>query len=174
MAVLVVGSEKNFAGLRARVVTGTVSSAAAKRIAEAFRRANPAVDFDKLRPGTILTVPDLPELSARAGLTLDDGIDQAADAVLANATEILDGLVETANRLRKEAAAERRQVAKAMDQGEVREAADRIPGLREDLEAARNALEEEEAGDKERAAALKKARAQWAEELSAFRELLRS
>lgn len=173
MAVLVIGSEKNFAGLRARVVTGTVSGAAAKRIADAFRRANPGVDFDKLRPGTVLTVPDLAELGTRGDLSLDDGVAQAADAALADATEILDGLVETATKLRKEAAAERRQVAKAMDGREVREAAERIPGLGEDVEAARRALEEDEAADKERAAALKKAQARWAQELTAFREMLR-
>jgi hypothetical protein len=173
MAVLVVGSEKNFAAVRARVATGTVSSAAAKRIAEAFRQANPGVDLDKLQPGTVLAVPDLPELKARGDLALDDGVERAADAVLAQANQILDGLVETASTLRKEAAAERRQVAKAMDGREVREAAEQIPGLGEDIEAARRALEEDEATDKERAAALKKAQARWAPELTAFRELLR-
>ena len=173
MAVLVVGSEKNFAAVRARVATGTVSGAAAKRIAEAFRMANPGVDLDKLQPGTILVVPDLPELKARGNITLDDGVMKAADFALANATEALDGLVETAARQRREAGVERRRIAKAMDAGEVREIADRIPGLLEDLEMARRALEADEAVEKEHAAALKKAQGQWTEDLKAFRELLR-
>jgi len=173
MAVLVVGSEKNFAAVRGRVTTGTVSGAAAKRIAEAFRKANPGVDLDKLRAGTVLVVPDLPELTARGDISFDDGVLKAADFALANATEALDGLVETAARQRREAATERRRVAKAMDSGEVRETADRIPGLLADLEAAHAALETDEAADKEHAAALKKAQAQWSEELKAFRELLR-
>lgn len=173
MAVLVVGSEKNFAAVRARVASGTVTGAAAKRIADAFRQANPGVDLDKLQPGTVLVVPDLPELKARGDITLDDGVVKAADIALANATETLDGLVEAATRQRKEAAAERRRVAKVIDAGELRETADRIPGLLADLEMARRALEEDEVADKVHAAALKKAQAQWAADLKAFRELLR-
>jgi len=173
MAVLVVGAEKNFAAVRARIVTGTMSSAAAKRITDAFRKANPGVDLDKLSPGTVLVVPDLPELKTRGDITLDDGVMEAADFALSNATEALDGLVETATRQWREAAAERRRVAKAMDAGEVRETADRTPGLLEDLDMARRALEEDEAADRDHAAALKKAQAQWREDLKAFRELLR-
>ena len=173
MAVLVVGSEKNVAAVRARVATGAVSGAAAKRIADAFRQANPGVDLDNLQPGTVLVVPDLPELKARGDITLDDGVVKAADIALANATETLDGLVETATRQRKEAAAERRRVAKVIDAGELRETADRTPGLLADLEMARQALETDEVADKVHAAALKKAQAQWAADLKAFRELLR-
>jgi hypothetical protein len=172
MAVLVVGSEKSFAAVRARVATGTVSGAAAKRIADAFRKANPGVDLDQLQPGTILVVPDLPELTPRGNITLDDGVMQAADLALASATEALDGLVETAARQRREAGVERRRVAKAMDAGELREIADRIPGLLEDLEVVRRGLEAGDAADKEHTGALKKAQGQWAEDLQAFRKLL--
>ena len=173
MAVLVVGSEKNFAAVRARLTRGSVSSAAAKRIAAAFRQVNPGLDLDDLRPGTILAVPEIPELSAPARLSLDDGVEQAADAMLAHASQILDGLVEAASSRAREAAAERRRVLKAMDGGEVREAADKVQGLAEELEAAHAAIEEEQAADKDRAAALKKARAQWGQDLTAFRELVR-
>ena len=173
MAVLVVGNERNLAGIRARIVTGTVSRAAAKRIGEAFRQANPGVDFDALRPGTILTVPSIPELSEHAGLSLDDAVGKAADTAVANASEILDGLGEVAARLMKQARAERREVAKAMDGEGVRGAIERIRGLGDDVEAVHRAIDQAEAESKDRAAAVRKARDQWGEELKEFRAILR-
>jgi hypothetical protein len=169
MAVLVVGNEKNLAGLRARLVSGTVSRAAAKRISDAFRHANPGVNFDALEPGTVLSVPSLPELSGRADLSLDAAMGQAADAVVANASEILDALGETAARLTKEARAERREVAKAIDRDEVRAAIERTRGLGDDVEAVSQAIEQAESEAKERAAKLKKAADQWAKDLKELR-----
>ena len=172
MAVLVVGSEKNLAGIRARLVTGNVSRAAAKRIADAFRHANPGVNFDALQPGTVLSVPSLPELSGRADLSLDAAMGQAADGVVANASEILDRLGETAARLTREARAERREVAKAIDRDEVRAASERTRGLRDDVEAVSQSIDQAEAEAKERAAKVKKAAAQWANDLKELRTLL--
>jgi hypothetical protein len=165
MAVLVVGSEKNLAGIRARLVTGNVSRAAAKRIADAFRHANPGVNFDALQPGTILSVPPIPELSKHANVSFDDAVGHAADAVVANASEILDTLGETAARLVKEARGERREVAKAIDTDEVRAAIERIRGLGDDVEAVSRAIEQAEAEAKDRAAVVRRAADQWAKDL---------
>lgn len=172
MPVLVVGNEKNLAGIRARLVTGTVSRAAARRIADAFRHANPGVDLDALQPGTILTIPPVPELDVRANMSLDAAIGQAADAAVANASEILDGFVETATRLAKEARAQRREVAKAIDQEEVRAAIERTRGLGDDLGAVSQSIEQREADAKARAAVLRKAADQWTKDLNEFRATL--
>jgi len=171
MAVLVVGNEKNLAGIRARLVTGTVSRAAAKRIADAFRHANPGVNFDALQPGTVLSVPSLPELSGHADLSLDAAMGHAADAVVANASEILGTLGETAARLAKEARAERREVAKAIDRDEVRAAIERTRGLGDDVEAVSRAIDQAEAEAKDRAAKVKKAADQWAKDLKELRAM---
>ncbi len=62
MATLVVGSEKNLKDLRPRLFDGKVTAAVAKRAGAAIADANPHVDIDALMPGTVLAIPDLPEL----------------------------------------------------------------------------------------------------------------
>jgi hypothetical protein len=172
MAVLVVGNEKNLAGIRARLVSGRVSRAAAKRIADGFRHANPGVNFDALQPGTVLSVPSLPELSGHADLSLDAATGQAADAVVANASEILGTLGESAARLAKEARAERRAVAKAIERDEVRAAIERIRGLGDDVEAVSRAIDQADVEAKDRATAVKAAVTQWARDLEELRAMI--
>jgi hypothetical protein len=172
MPVLVVGNEKNLAGIRARLVSGKVSRATAKRITDAFRHENPGVNLDALQPGTVLAVPSLPELSGHADVSLDAAMFQAADAVVANASEILDSLGETAARLTKEARAERREVAKAIDRDEIRAAIERTRGLADDVEAVTRAIDQAEADTKGRAANVRKAADQWAKDLKELRAIL--
>jgi hypothetical protein len=172
MPILVVGTESNLEGLHGRLFSGKVSGATAKRVAEAMRIANPGVDLDALRPGTVLTVPDLPEVALRGDISLDSGTKDAADAILANAKEMLAALVDTADRLRRDATVERRRVGKAMDGREVQAAAAEDKDLAADLDETRRAMDEEEAAAKERAASLKKAQDSWTKELDAFRARL--
>jgi hypothetical protein len=172
MPILVVGTETNLEGLHSRLFATKPSGAAAKRVAEAMRAANPGVDLDALRPGTVLTVPDLPEVALRGDLSLDSGTRDAADAILANAKEMLGGLVDMADRVRRDATVERRRVAKTMDGREVQAAAAEDKDLAADLDETRKAMDEEEAGAKARAASLKKAQDSWTKELDAFRTRL--
>ena len=172
MPIVVVGAERNFAALRSRLFSGRVSTAAAGRVADALRRANPHIDLDDLRPGTVLTVPDLPEVSVERELSLDEASSRAVDALFEAGTEALEGLVAAAQVLERERAAERKQLAKALDSREVRAAASQDPALAADLEATRGAVADEEAAAKERAAALKRARAEWGEELEALKAVL--
>jgi hypothetical protein len=173
MPVLVVGSEANLAGLKGRLFSDKVSSGASEKVTTAIRAANPGVDFDKLEPGTVLTVPDLPGVSIRGDLSLDDGIAKAADAVLAQASEILAGLVETAVRQEREGEAERGELVKGMDDSGIREAADKVPGLADDLEQTRRAIGEEEGAAKDRVAALQNAQETWTKELAELTSILR-
>lgn len=172
MPILVVGAERNFAALRSRLFSGRVSSAAARRVADALRAANPHVDLDALRPGTVLTVPDLPEVSVERELSLDELSRQGVEALFEAASGILDNLAATAQGLEREAAAERKRLIKSLQAREVKAAAAEDRVLASDIEATRGAVEEEEARAKESAAALKRAHAEWKTELDALRTIL--
>ena len=66
MPVIIVGNEKNFTALRSRIFSGRVPTAAAQEVSDAIAAANPHVDLNKLEPGTVLTVPDLPHVKVDA------------------------------------------------------------------------------------------------------------
>jgi hypothetical protein len=172
MAIVVVGAEKNFAALRPRLFSGRVSNQAAGRVADALREANPHVDLDALTPGTVLTVPDLPEVSIRGGLSFDEITTRGIDVVFAHAADTLRHLVETADRRLGEDAAERKVLVRSMGAREVKAAETEDSALADDVAATRRAVAEEEALAKDRAAWLERAQAEWGAQLDELRSVL--
>ncbi|MGH2654514.1 MAG: hypothetical protein ACRDHV_09230 [Actinomycetota bacterium] len=172
MPILVVGLEKNFAALRSRLFSGRVSTAAARRVADAIREANPHVDLDRLAPGTVLNVPDLPEISVDRELSLDELSERAVEALFRAATDVLEELAGAADALHREEASERKRLLKALEGREVRAAADQDGSLAADLDDVGVAVEEEEARAKQSSAALKRAREEWTAELEALRTVV--
>jgi hypothetical protein len=172
MPVIIVGAEKNFAALRPRLFEGRVSTVAVEEVAEAVRIANPHANLDALEPGTVLTVPDLPKVSVRGDISLDDASRQTVAGVAEVATATLAGLTAAARSREKDAAAERKQVAKALAADELDTAARRDKALGANLKAVRESIAAEDDRAKERTAALDKARADWSAELKALTKLL--
>ena len=171
MPVLVVGSEQNFTALRPRLFAARVSSAAARELKEAVAAANPEVDLDDLQPGTVLTIPDAPRLSLRGELSLDETPKQALAAVASAGTRALEELAAAAQAAEREGSAERKRLGAALGSSEVEAAIRQDPDLKADVDATRAALDGEEADAKERAAALKRAQAEWTKEMASLREL---
>ena len=171
MPIIVVGTEKNFAALRPRLFAGRVSNKVAGQVKRAMGEANPHADLDKLTPGTILTVPDSPEVSVRAELSFDEVLSEEIAAAADHAKAALDELSTAAKERETETRTERRVTLKYVDA---------IPdpflvdGLAKDVEAARRALLEEDTRAEERMSRLDKANAVWTEEIDALRELLDS
>ncbi|HEY7537037.1 MAG TPA: hypothetical protein VH721_03540 [Gaiellaceae bacterium] len=172
MPVIVVGSEKNFAALQPRLLAGRVSTSAAREVRAAVEAANPHADLSALEPGTILTVPDLPKVSVRSEVSLDD----SSRRVIAGLAEIggttLDELAAATKEGERAASTERKQLAKALSAKELDVAARKDKALAAGLKAARAAVDEENAAAKERAAALEQARAEWSAELKALQKLV--
>ena len=173
MPVLVVGTEKNFTALRPRLFTGRVSTRAAREVAAAIRAANPDVNLDRLRPGTVLTIPE--GVGARVGgeLSLDQSVPEAIGALAAEAATVLDELVAAAKAREREEASERRSLAKALRSKEVQAAMRGEPALKRDVEAVRKAVDEEEATAKERIAGVERARTEWLVEVDALNVLVK-
>ena len=169
MAVLIVGTEKNFAALRPRLFEGRISSKAAGEVADAIRAANPHADLDKLAPGTVLRIPDTPRVSMRGELSLDETTDERDRRARrgrpggARGAGGDGGGPRTRNRGRAQGP---RQGARG--EGARRRDAGRA-ALKPDVEAARAAVEEEGERAKQRTAALKRAQAEWTAELDALK-----
>jgi hypothetical protein len=172
MPVIIVGNEKNFAALRSRVFSGRVPTAAVKEVTEAVAAANPHANLEALQPGTILTVPDLPHVSVSGEMSLDDTTKQALAGIAESAASSLDELVSAAKASEREAAAERKQLATALQAKEVDAAGKRDKALGSDLTSVQQALDDEEAASKQRAAALEEARSGWSADLKALQGLL--
>lgn len=173
MPVLIVGAEKTLAALRPRLFTGRVSRVASQRAADAIRAANPGVDLEDLRPGTILSIPDLPEFTRRRpSLSLDDPTAQAGAGLLDAVGEALDALVAEAARRENENAKERTELTRLLDSRELAAARRADPDLSAELKAVRTALAEEGRGAEGRGPALERAQTQWREDLAALARLM--
>jgi hypothetical protein len=172
MPVIIVGTEKNVAALRPRLFSGRVSNAALKETTEALAAANPHVDLQALEPGTILTVPDLPHVSLKSDVSLDDTTKQMLEGLANAGASALDELVATARKTERDAAAERKQLAAALGAKELDAAARKDKTLGPDVKAAQDAVDEAEKQAKARATALDEARTDWSKELKALQGLL--
>jgi hypothetical protein len=173
MPTIIVGTEKNFSALRPVLFEGRVSAAAVAEAAEAIKEANPHADLDKLEPGTVLTVPaNLPGVAAdlQPSVRVSAGSADPVRAVPSHGRLELDALAEAAKARDAATRADRKQLAKAFESTALAAAMKRDKRLAADVEAARNALAEEEGRAKERAAELNKAQAEWGAGLDSLAE----
>jgi hypothetical protein len=173
MPVLVVGSEKNITALHPRLFAGRTSRSDIAVAAEAIRAANPHADLDRLTPGTVLSIPEDVGARTEGDLLLDQTVDEGLDALAANGRELLDHLIDQARARERESGAEHRSVAKTLRSKELTAAMRKQPGLRKDVEAARKAVDDEEAATKERASQLAGMRDEWLAELASLQELIK-
>lgn len=172
MAVLIVGSETDLAGLRHRLFRGRPTKKSQQTAFAAMRKANPGIDFDRLKPGTVLVLPEIPEIHAPdevstgsvIGDSLSDIVGRLGDAV----GETESGAAEAAKRSK----AEQRRLTGLLKREEVRAASEKNPRLAEALAAAEAAIATRAETEKASATANKRAFRQWAGELDALRGLL--
>ena len=172
MPMLVVETEENFAALRARLFASDVTPAVAKRIADAVVAANPHVDLQQLRPGTILSIPDLPEIALSGDVPLDDTTRRGLAAMLDRIAADVNSLLTDATRVDRESAVERKELLGALQGPEVQAAIARAEELAPDFDAVRNAIDAQEAEAQERATALDSTRAEWTADLESLKAML--
>lgn len=177
MPTIVVGNEKNFSALRPVLFQGRVPAATATEVADAIKEANPQVDLDRLRPGTVLTIPEnlpgvvvdpQPTVKVTTGST-----DPPVQAVPAHGRLELNALVDASRAADAAARSDRKGLAKAFASGALDAAMKQDKQLAADVAAARDAVAEEDAAAKDRAAELKKAQAEWQAGLDALAERAR-
>jgi hypothetical protein len=87
MRTIVVGDEKNLAALRKRILDPGVTGSIRKGIDEELRAANPHLDLDKLSPGAVVVVPDVPGVTAGPEDEVTAALPGNLGAVLGSASE---------------------------------------------------------------------------------------
>jgi hypothetical protein len=173
MPVIVVGTEKNFAALRSRLFTRSVSSKTAGEVSAALQAANPDADLKALAPGTVLFVPDdLPHVSVTGDLSVSAGATSGAADVLAAAEAATEQLVAAVKSRVRVSAAARKQLTATLSRDEVTVAAKRDKAIGASLDAAQQALAAADAADKESAAAAGQAQSAWAADLESLKAAL--
>lgn len=170
MAVIVVGNEKNFAALRPRLFSGSVSTKAAGEVSAAIQEANPHVDLAKLEPGTVLEVPDnLPHVAFAGNISLDESSQSAVSAVIDHGAAVVSQLAGTAPSV---AADDRKTLTAVLKTKVIRTAAQRDPAIAAGVKAASDALDQSAAREKAQREALAQAEKEWSDELKALRALI--
>jgi len=173
MPVIIVGSEKNFAALRPRLFSGSVSTKAAGEVSAAIEEANPGVDLGKLIPGTVLDIPDgLPHVAVAGDLSIDQPSQQAVASVLDTGAATVAQLASDAKSQATAAAAERKQLAAKFATTAIKAAARQDATVAASVKAAKTALDAAATEQKARQDALAQAETEWASELTALRSLL--
>ena len=169
MALIIVGTEKNFTALRSRVFGGvSVSTKVAKEVADAVAAANPGVDLKKLEPGTVLEVPDHPKVKVGGEISLDTTTKEVLNGLANQGTAALADLVATARNVEADGAAERKQLGATLAGKDLADAARADKSLAADIAAVQQAVDAEETAAQARAAALQAAQAEWNAELKSL------
>lgn len=172
MPVLIVGEERSFSQLRPRVFEGRVSRAAYRRVGDAVREANPHVDLARLQPGTVLTIPDLPDVGIREDLSTDEITKRTIEEAVSTFNTAMATTQELSAARAKTDKSARTRVARALEDPAVARAKRTDKQLAADVEMVAAALAADEERAKAGAAAFKKAAATWSAELEKLREQL--
>jgi len=171
MPVMVVGREGTLEELDRRLFRTGVSDAAVKRLRAAIRAENPDVDFANLRPGTVIRLPNAPELRARDDLSFDENIAEAVGATRDQLTSELKDLAVTVRGRQRDAAAARKTARSLLGSREVRAAAAQDAGVARAVESVESALTSEDEADSQRQETARAAVSQWADGLAALDRL---
>jgi hypothetical protein len=168
MRVFVVKSETNADDVRRRLLKPGVSAARAKTLEDSVRAANPHVDLDALRPGTVLIVPDHPDLAPDdSGSTALGGAGLSVDQLTAALPRVA-AVVERG----AEAARQRGEdLRKALDAREVRRATETDERLRAEVDRLAEVVADEQRRAEAWAAAVRAQSDQWRAALNNLKQL---
>jgi hypothetical protein len=174
MAVIIVGNEKNFAALRSRLFTGRVSTAVVHDVTEAIAAANPHADLNKLEPGTVLTIPDVPRVNVAGDISLDDATKAALAQIATEGNDLLDQLVATSHGVDRDDASERDALNKAISGTQINAINSRINDVNvaNDMKALKKSITDEQQASQARAAALTQASNGWSADLKTLQGLI--
>src|SRR5262245_30455706 len=74
MRILVVKSEKSIGAVLTRVTPANAGPEVTARAEAALRTVNPGVDFNRLKPGDVLVMPDMSDVGPRQGDTISGAV----------------------------------------------------------------------------------------------------
>jgi hypothetical protein len=140
MRMFVIKQETDVGDLTARLLGARVNAGQRESALEALRRANPHVDLQNLRQGTVLLLPNTPAFKASAGTSVfEHAVDDFADLVKTG----LDAAFERANAAREQRVAENTEISKTLKTAAFKRALENDPELRREGESAAEELKKD-------------------------------
>jgi hypothetical protein len=164
--LIVSDEQQDVAKIATSLLARNAGAAARDSAVAALRRANPGVDLDRLRPGAVLVVPDLPAAADR----VPDPVADVLDDLTGRASTAVETLLADLGRSEALRRADAEGTRAILDSDDVRRAL-------QDPTAARNAellarsLEEDDVTAKQQRTATSRAAKQWLTELTDLRKL---
>jgi hypothetical protein len=171
MPRIVIENERSLAGLNRRLFRRGTPAAEIDRLHDRIRADNPGVDFENLRPGTVVRVPDSPDVRVRPESTFQDTVAEGLERLRGEAERDVASRRKAAREELKGSAAERRAMAKHLGTRRIRSVLEKFPDLAPTVDGAREALLADAEDDLRRAEAAEAAAEQWAAELEVLRRL---
>ena len=147
---------------------GRVGAARRDAAIAELRRANPALDLDRLRPGAIIQIPDGFDGAARA----EDPVDSAIVDLVSRATAGTKALPAESDLAEENRRAEADEVRALLDSSEVRRLTPGSPQLKQNLTSVAKELDRQDAEANESRDALARATEGWSVELEALAKLV--
>lgn len=169
MATVIVHDERTLAELAGRILGRRGNARLTDAQVEAIRRANPDVDLDDLRPGTVLTIPD--EVRGRSDARPDEILDQGVGALVSALAQVAKRSGEEAHQRAKEDASDRTVVRRTLELRAVQDAAARDRELGAEVERIRERLDTADRDAEEAGAERERAVATWTEDLERLQDL---
>lgn len=162
MHVIVVKDEKNLAEVRNGLIRSGVRGARARAVDDALRAANPHLDPDRLRAGSLVVVPDHPDLAEVSGGPAAGGMPPGD--ISAALPQVRDAVARGA----QEAAKRARELRKALGSREVKAAAADDEQVRDEVARLSEAVTAEQRRAEEWARAMAAKTERWQQALAAL------
>jgi len=170
--VFVVGTEQNLTDLTGSILKARSSVTTRESAIAALRAANPGLDLDRIRPGTVVLVPPLD--GVRVSVAGADPVTDVGTDLVQRVQAAVDGLAGGAEAAEEERQLEKKSVQELLGSSAVKRAAAQSPALAANVESVRATFKQDDAEAKRQLAAVRESAGSWAGDLEALMSLLRS
>lgn len=171
MPVLIIRDERDVRELGSRLLGRADAGEPPDHVVAALREANPQVDLEDLRPGTVLRVPDVEDVRVRDAAVPEELLEQGIAGIVETLDDVVGTLRARSDTHGKAEAADRATVRRTLELKAVKDAAERDEILAANLERARGALAAADQAADDAAAARKESVAIWSADLEAIAAL---
>lgn len=168
MRMFVIKEETDLAGLSAKLLRARLPETSADAAIDRLKALNPHVDFTRLAAGTVLLVPDTPELKKGASTSL------GGETFEAFVKEVDTGLRSSSARVKQgfeRLSVDRTSVSDVLKTAAVKRLVESDPALKKQLESADAQFKEDERKERAAQELLKTTQKQAIEELTGLARL---
>jgi hypothetical protein len=168
--LFVVGEQRTLADLAPALLRSRVSKKVRESALDALARANPGLDLDRLKPGTVVVVPAVEGL--RSEVRDGDPVHRAVEEMVVQVRDGIETLVAAAEAAEEARAADRKNAQELLGSSMVERLSSQSEELKGNVESARATLKNDDGDARRQLASLHEAAQEWSAGLDELRSLL--